>query len=231
MADIVACGGIEHSTKRNGTCPKRQKLSDFPSELSASGSDLHFLKKKAQRNGDKCGKSNGFKFKINANALKTEANANRLEENSCISGKRESGWIFIRATSSETNSCSQSKRPSTSQDIKDEFMMENYDPFAFDEGELELSKWEKLAGKKESTETVQSTVTNKHSEDYDNFTVAADSILSQSTDGANHKSLEDDCLAEVQDDCSLLEDCLLASVKVFYCPYCSSDAILQPCNI
>jgi len=243
LAGNVAFGGVEGSKKRNRTCDKWQKLSASYSELSDSGSemigafgrDLYSIKNKAECNeSDICDgtlsgpyggsyiNTNGSKVKRNANGLKMYVKSNGLKVDSDNFGKHSHGWIFIRATGSKADSCGQSKRPHMSEDVKDECTMDSYDPFEFDEGEFEPSKWEKLAQKKDTSQTLQSTVIDKEYEKgYDDFSIDTDPMLSQPTNGDSYKSLEDDCPSVAQEDSNLLEDCLLSSVKVFFYSYCS----------
>jgi len=244
----VAFGGVEGSKKRNITCHKWQKLSASPPELSDSGSemvgafgrDLYSIKNKAEcqgsdicdgtlsgPNGDSYINTNGSKVKINANGLKMNVNSNGLKADSDNSGKHSHGWIFIRATGSKADSCRQSKTPHISEDVKDGCRMNSYDPFEFDEGEFQPSKWEKSARKKDTSETLQSTVINKeHGKGYGDSSIDTDLMLSQSTNGDGYKSWEDECPSVAQEDSNLLEDCLLASVKVFFCSYCSQQATI-----
>lgn len=237
MAGNVACGGIEGLKERNTTCNKRQKLSASSSELfdcgsemtGGLGSDIYSFKNKARcsgsnlchgtlrgSNGGTCIDTKVLNVNIDANGLEMNASKNSLKVNSDNSGKHERGWISIRATSSKTaDSFRQSRRPHVSEDVEEGHPTDSYDPFAFDEGEFEPSKWEKLAGKTESTQTPQSTVTNKElAKGHDDASIDTDPMLSESTNGDGHKSCEDNCPSVVQEDSNLLEDCLLASVKV-----------------
>ncbi|ONK67248.1 uncharacterized protein A4U43_C06F18170 [Asparagus officinalis] len=109
----------------------------------------------------------------------------------------------------------QSKRSHMSEDTKDGVdghATDSCDPFAFDEGEFEPSKWETLARKKSTSR--QSTTNKICVKGCDDFSMDIEQMLSDSTTVDSHKSWEEDCPLVAPEDSNLVEDCLLAAVKV-----------------
>ncbi|KAF3451508.1 hypothetical protein FNV43_RR07603 [Rhamnella rubrinervis] len=115
------------------------------------------------------------------------------------------------------------------EDVKLELLVDTQDPFAFDEDEFELSKWDILSGKDKSYRTQKSGLTCRELEDgclshvtvrqqeSSNGETKSRMIISQqeSSNGENHNMLEASCpIANNEEGSSLLSDCLLTAVKV-----------------
>ncbi|KAK1309527.1 hypothetical protein QJS10_CPA09g01583 [Acorus calamus] len=93
-------------------------------------------------------------------------------------------------------------------DVKGKSHEENHDPFAFDEDDVKPSKWELLSTKKEPPQTRRSMEIDKELE------MICDTILTSSnTESINGGNSQSSC-SVVEDDSSLLGDCLLTAVKV-----------------
>ncbi|XP_020247233.1 uncharacterized protein LOC109824990 isoform X2 [Asparagus officinalis] len=225
--------GNEVSKERNLTCHKRQKFSASPSELTDCGSEAVGVfrsniysgnskigsnaskihgRTSSGSNGGNDMHTNGLKVNISANGLRMSVITSGLKGKSDNFSKHARGWISLRAIGSKTDSCIQSKRSHMSEDTKDGHATGSCDPFAFDEGEFEPSKWETLARKKSTSR--QSTANKNRVKGCDDFSMDIDQMLSESTTVDSHKSWEEDCPSVSPEDSNLVEDCLLAAVKV-----------------
>ncbi|XP_075666383.1 wings apart-like protein 1 [Castanea sativa] len=125
--------------------------------------------------------------------------------------KCSSSGIFVTDNGSSKNfGCG--KRPNNTKDAKLE-LLENRDPFAFDEDDFEPSKWDLLSGKQKTSETRKSRVPYRELEDG----CQSQRLMSQqeSSNGENNFSQELCCPVAVDEEgSSLLADCLLTAVKV-----------------
>ncbi|KAJ6841890.1 uncharacterized protein M6B38_304540 [Iris pallida] len=240
--DVIRYGIDDSHVKRSKASHRHQKLADSSSELSVSGSemtvDVYSSKEKADShafefidealsgsNGGSYLNTNGLKLNINPNSLKVNINANGLKVNSGNFGKGSHRWISIRASDQDSNFHGPSKatgskskphrpfkKPHMSQDVNRESIKDSFDPFAFDEDELKPSKWDKVARNKETSQKLQSEVTNKGHAD-GTINLAKDPSSSQSTNG-DSQTLETNFPSIVEETTNLMEDCLLTSVKV-----------------
>lgn len=115
------------------------------------------------------------------------------------------------------------------EDVKLELLEDTQDPFAFDEDEFELSKWDILSGKDKLYRTQKSGLTRRELEDgrlsqmivrqqnSSNGETQSRTIMCQqeSSNGENHNMHEASCsIANNEEGFSLLSDCLLTAVKV-----------------
>ncbi|KAB8113170.1 hypothetical protein EE612_052094 [Oryza sativa] len=136
--------------------------------------------------------SNGGALKLNIK--KDRGNANPI--------RGSSGWISIRAHSSDGNSREMAKRRRLSENVITDSGGGD-DPFAFDDVDQEPSNWELLGPKKKSPQ--------KHQDKSGNGVLVASHEPDQPED-LNQSGTTS--LFSAKDESSLLEDCLLASVKV-----------------
>uniref|UniRef100_A0A0D3HF68 Wings apart-like protein C-terminal domain-containing protein n=1 Tax=Oryza barthii TaxID=65489 RepID=A0A0D3HF68_9ORYZ len=136
--------------------------------------------------------SNGSALKLNIK--KDRGNANPI--------RGSSGWISIRAHSSDGNSREMAKRRRLSENVITDSGGGD-DPFAFDDVDQEPSNWELLGPKKKSPQ--------KHQDKSGNGVLVASHEPDQPED-LNQSGTTS--LFSAKDESSLLEDCLLASVKV-----------------
>jgi hypothetical protein len=107
------------------------------------------------------------------------------------------------------------KRPSFLEDAKLELLENSQDPFAFDEDELEPSKWDLLSGKQKPSRSRKIGVTYRELEDG----YQSQLLMSQqesSNDGNNHGHELSRPNAVDEEGSRLLADCLLTAVKVFH---------------
>ena len=138
--------------------------------------------------------------------------------------------LKTRLRSSASSSCSGTSRSlsSSMRAIKDvprkndivqkfdntlDLLEANQDPFAFDEDDMEPSKWEILSGKK----TVPRTKRNGLMDTEFDYGFQSQLIMSQeeTSNGENDHSNEASCSTAVDEETSsLLADCLLTAVKV-----------------
>uniref|UniRef100_J3N3R5 Wings apart-like protein C-terminal domain-containing protein n=2 Tax=Oryza brachyantha TaxID=4533 RepID=J3N3R5_ORYBR len=136
--------------------------------------------------------SNGSGLKLNVK--KDRGNSNPI--------RGSSGWISIRAHSSDGNSREMAKRRRLSENVNSDNDGGD-DPFAFDDIDQEPSNWELFGPKKKSPQ--------RHIEKSGNG-VLVDSHESDQPEDINQSGTTS--LFSSKDESSLLEDCLLASVKV-----------------
>lgn len=224
--DYGGCYNIDRDSmkKSSSLSHKRKKLLDSPSGLAInnsemtvySGSDISSGKKNFDCTSSiSCNGTLSGLFRdsyTNGNGLKPKINANGAKVNSI-----RSGWISIKARGVEKSSSSLTKKPRMSEDVKDDFEIDSFDPFAFDEGDTEPSKWELLAMKNEPTRRQRRTVAKRELADVCELPIAVgDRSSSQLTNEENHLSGEPSCPSG-NEDTNLLEDCLLTSVKVVFC--------------
>ncbi|XP_072956838.1 wings apart-like protein 2 isoform X1 [Typha angustifolia] len=221
---FAGCSGVDKDSKMNkfSRCQKQDKMSVYQSEISlsnsemtvSSGSDVCLMRRKldcsssVSCNGassglfrDSFSNGGGPKMKLNLNSAKVNAIRN------------STGWIPMKANGSEKRSGSLAKRPRLSEEAKGDCKIDCFDPFAFDEGDQEPSKWEMLAMKKETSQKHQRTETKKEFLDLQEVTTV-DHVSSLLTNGENHQSCESSLPSVHEEDTNLLEDCLLTSVKV-----------------
>ncbi|XP_042378284.1 wings apart-like protein 2 [Zingiber officinale] len=186
---------------------KRQKSSNFHSEVSLSGSGKA-IDFSASLSCVKINRSTGDSYE-NDIALKTKINcsASRM-----ISNSTSSQWISIKTNGASMNSDSSSKRPHLQKDAKVNCEVDMDDPFAFDEGDLEPSKWELLAKSKGKIQDRRCDLATKEPMNGCELSViSTDDMLSQLTNEEAHQS---NATSEINEDLSLVDDCLLTSVKV-----------------
>lgn len=221
-SDCAGCSGMDRNFKGTGIY-KHQKVSSSQSKESlpglettiASGSDELAMKRTNCTSSGSCNGALSTSSRdsyTNGNCLKLNMHGNGLKVNS-IKGSK--GWISIKANGLKNNSSNLSKKRCMTEDVKGDCKMDSFDPFAFDEGDLEPSKWDLLTKKKETSQTLQFVVTNGELTDAYNLpNVTTDDVLSQLTNEQNDHPCENSCPSVTEEDSDLLEDCLLTSVKV-----------------
>ncbi|CAL9102828.1 unnamed protein product [Musa acuminata var. zebrina] len=205
----VGCSGVDRDSevKVIKICHKRQKSSYSQSEVSLSGSEMA-TNFSASVSCDVIDRSTGDSS-ANGNNLKTKINGSGSKMNSHRVSNR---WISIKTNGAAG---SMSERPHLPKYVKGNCKLDMHDPFAFNDGELGPSKWELLAKKKEITKAHEGALASKDvSNGCDLPICTTDDVLSQLTNAKNH----DDCAVShssgIDEDSSLVGDCLLTSVKV-----------------
>lgn len=189
---------------------KRQKSSNFHSEVSLSGSGKA-IDFSASLSCVKINRSTGDSYE-NDIALKTKINCNASR---MISNRTSSQWISIKTNGASINSDSSTKKPHLQKDVQVNCEVDMDDPFAFDEGDLEPSKWELLAKSKGKIQERRCDLATKEPMNGCELSViSTDDMLSQLTNEEAHGS---NATSEINEDLSLVDDCLLTSVKVFCC--------------
>uniref|UniRef100_A0A0D9XL22 Wings apart-like protein C-terminal domain-containing protein n=1 Tax=Leersia perrieri TaxID=77586 RepID=A0A0D9XL22_9ORYZ len=176
---------VSHITISSGSdSGLSQKAFNCSPSISSNGASSGLLSER-HRNGS------GLKLNIK----KDRGNANPI--------RGSSGWISIRAHSSDGNSREMAKRRRLSENVNSDSGGGD-DPFAFDDVDQEpSSNWELFGSKKNSPQ--------KHKEKPGNGVLAASHESGQPED-LNQSGTTS--LFSSKDESSLLEDCLLASVKV-----------------
>lgn len=181
--------------------------------------------------GDVNGKIFSDSFKSNSEKSFTKlrngefVSATRLE---CSSSETTStsmtdGYsLKTRRRSSASSSCSGMSRSLSGSNATKNSSMKNVDivllddsqdPFAFDEDDLEPSKWEVLSGKQNTSRTKRIGLKDREP-DY-GFQSRIKMSLEETSSGENNHSREASCSTSVDEErSSLLADCLLTAVKV-----------------
>lgn len=125
------------------------------------------------------------------------------------------------------NSADHGRRCFIKEDVKLDFSEDTQDPFAFDEDEFELSKWDILSGKDKLDHTQKSgfrcreledgCLSQMMSQEWHNGENQSQMIMSQqeSNNGGKHNMHESPCsIVNNEEGSSLLFDCLLTAIKV-----------------
>ncbi|KAI0488227.1 hypothetical protein KFK09_028054 [Dendrobium nobile] len=208
------CGTKNSRMENIEVCLKRQKLSTSSLEVSTSHSDALSALGRADcststsyntsfncSNGVSCSSNTGLKVKLHPNGMKANSQSS-------------SGWISIRSTGSKVSSNVQSKKTQMSSYLKADCASEFCDPFAFDD-QLGPSKWEQLSSKKGKTQTCKKAVPVKENLiGSEALSVIINDESSLPIGEVNPQSSDKSCPTADEEDPGLLEDCLLASVKV-----------------
>nr|XP_010918439.1 uncharacterized protein LOC105042809 [Elaeis guineensis] len=220
-SDCAGCSGMDKNF--NGkSIYKHQKFSSLGSKESLPGSETTIasgsaelpLKRTDCASSGSCNGASSTSSRdsyTNGNGIKLNMHGNGLKVNS-IKGSK--GWISIKANGLKKNSSDLSKRRRMSEDVKGDCKMDSFDPFAFDEGELEPSKWELLTKKKETSQTHRFVANGELTDGYNLPNVTTDDGLSRLTNEQNYHPCENSSPSVTEEDSNLLEDCLLTSVKV-----------------
>jgi hypothetical protein len=92
-----------------------------------------------------------------------------------------------------------------------ETLEDSQDPYAFDEDDVAPSKWDLLSGKQKTSNSKKHKVANR---EFENERLSQTKMSQQESSEANINCSSSDISYE--EDSSLLTDCLLTAVKVFY---------------
>ncbi|XP_062200631.1 wings apart-like protein 2 [Phragmites australis] len=144
--------------------------------------------------------SNGFGLKLNV----------RKDRSKSYPIRGSSGWISIKAHTSDGNSSEMAKRRRLSEIANGDLSSGGDDPFAFDDVDQGPSNWELFGPKKKSPQKQSKRRNRKVLDDCGTAAIGS------------HESCEPEDIhqsgatshSNVEDESSVLEDCLLASVKV-----------------
>ncbi|KAK8964598.1 hypothetical protein KSP40_PGU013403 [Platanthera guangdongensis] len=188
-------------------CHKRRKLSPVENiDVAAQGDTLSALDRadcstSTSYNGASCTNTLGLKVRLHSNGMTVN------------SQRSSNGWISIRSTGSKVTSYVQSKRTQISSQEKADRASHLSDPFAFDE-HLGPSKWEQLSSKEGKTHICCQAFSLKENVNASEIPIVIiDDESSQATSEVNLQSTENSSPSVDEEDPSLLEDCLLSSVK------------------
>ena len=144
--------------------------------------------------------SNGVGLKLNVRKDRSKANPIR----------GSTGWISIRAQTSGRNSREMAKKRRLSESMDTDLGNSGDDPFAFDDVDQEPSNWDMFGPKRKSPQKRAKRANGEVLNDCG--TAAIVSPESSQPDDIYESGTTSDSMTE--DESSLLEDCLLASVKV-----------------
>lgn len=209
-------GKCKNSTKNNLLMnQRRQNCSSSKSEVShitiSSSSDACHSQRtldcspSVSSNGASSGSfvdrhSNGVALKLNVRKDRSKANPIR----------GSSGWISIKAQTSDGNSREMAKKRRLSENADMGLSNGGDDPFAFDDVDQEPSNWDLFGPKRKSPQKRAKLANGKMLDDFE--TAVIRSPESCQPDDIYQSGATSDSKAE--DESTLLEDCLLASVKV-----------------
>ncbi|XP_077241724.1 wings apart-like protein 2 [Tasmannia lanceolata] len=192
------CCSTERLSQSNGfkASIKLHSLSTSQSELSVSGSEATTA---SRSDVYSITKEDNSPAPISCKATLTVSN----------------GGVSMYSNKSKMDSFGLGKRHRVPRDIKSESLEDSQDPFAFDEDELEPSKWELLKMKKPASRTHQSKARGKQLENgWELQLVTTNNTL---TNGENRHTCENSSSSVVEEEeeaSNLLGDCLLTAVKV-----------------
>ncbi|KAL6883510.1 hypothetical protein ACP4OV_010924 [Aristida adscensionis] len=146
------------------------------------------------------GHGNGVGLKLSLRKDHSKSNAIR----------GSTGWISIKAQASDRNSREMAKRRRLSENVSSDLSNHGDDPFAFDDIDQEPSKWEQFGPKKKSPQKKAKRANGKVR---DNLETAA-VVCHESCQPEDCHQSGETSQSNVDDESSILEDCLLTSVKV-----------------
>ncbi|CAL4942602.1 unnamed protein product [Urochloa decumbens] len=184
--------GVSHITisSSSDVCESQRRLDCSPSVSSNGASSGSFVERH----------SNGVGLKLNIRKDRSKANPIR----------GSSGWISIKAQASSGNSREMAKKRRLSENADMDLGNGGDDPFAFDDVDQEPPNWDLFGPKKKSPQKRAKRANGKVLDDCG--TAAIVSPESCQPEDIYQSGTTYDSKAE--DESSLLEDCLLASVKV-----------------
>ncbi|CAL4934159.1 unnamed protein product [Urochloa decumbens] len=184
--------GVSHITisSSSDVCESQRRLDCSPSVSSNGVSSGSFVERH----------SNGVGLKLNIRKDRSKANPIR----------GSSGWISIKAQASSGNSREMAKKRRLSENADMDLGNGGDDPFAFDDVDQEPPNWDLFGPKKKSPQKRAKRANGKVLDDCG--TAAIVSPESCQPEDIYQSGTTYDSKAE--DESSLLEDCLLASVKV-----------------
>ncbi|KAF8722560.1 hypothetical protein HU200_022391 [Digitaria exilis] len=183
---------VSHITisSSSDACHSQRTLDCSPSVSSNGASSGSFVERH----------SNGVGLKLNVRKDRSKANPIR----------GSSGWISIKAQSSDGNSREMAKKRRLSENADMGLSNGGDDPFAFDDIDQEPSNWDVFGPKRKSPQKRAKRANGKMLDDCE--TAVIGSPESCQPDDIYQSGASSDSRAE--DESTLLEDCLLASVKV-----------------
>lgn len=210
-------------TNSSKSCWSSEKFSDEKSSTLCQNSQLGSTKQLEYSISTSVTTSNSM-----ADACSLRTRLNSSTSGSC-SGTQRCLIGGIRAIDNGSrNNADRGQRYYIPEDVKLELLEDTQDPFAFDEDEFELSKWDILSGKDKLNQNEKRGLTCRELEDgclspmivrqqeSSNGETQSQMIMSQqeSSNGENHMHEASCSIANDEEGSSLLSDCLLTAVKV-----------------
>ena len=135
----------------------------------------------------------------------------RKDRSKANSTRGSSGWISIKARTSDWNSREMAKKRRLSENAQTALSNGGDDPFAFDDTDQEPSNWDPFGPKRKSPQKRAKRSNGELVLDDCDTAVTGSPELCQ-PEGINQSGATSD--SKAADESNLLEDCLLASVKV-----------------
>lgn len=148
-----------------------------------------------------------------ADAFSLRTRIDSATSDSCSGTPRSLIGGFHAINNGSRNNADLGQRCYVTEDVKLELLEDTQDPFAFDEDEFELSKWDVLSGRHKKYQTQKGRFTCRDLKDGSQSRM----IMSQqgSSNGEIRNLQEASCSIAVNDEgSSLLSNCLLTAVKV-----------------
>lgn len=168
-----------------------QRMLDCSPSISSNGASSGSLVER---------RSNGIGLKLNVRKDRSKVNPIR----------GSSGWVSIKAQTSDANSREMAKKRRLSESVDTGLNNGGDDPFAFDDVDEEPSNWDIFGPKRKSPQKRAKQANGKVLDDCG--TAVIGSPESCQPEDIFESGVTSDSKAE--DESSLFEDCLLASVKV-----------------
>ncbi|KAJ6364167.1 hypothetical protein OIU76_029163 [Salix suchowensis] len=114
------------------------------------------------------------------------------------------------------------EKPNCRKDARSELLDSSQDPYAFDEDDFQLSKWDLLSGKQKISRTRNSRINSREVENGYQFKLSSqeessngENWLQKSSDTEHyHSQKSSHCSVPDEEHSSLLADCLLTAIKV-----------------
>jgi hypothetical protein len=176
------------------------------------------------------GPSNGSFDERQDNGIGLKLNVRKdRSKNNPIKGS--SGWISIRAHTSDENSREMAKRRRLSENLSCDLITGGDDPFAFDDVDQQPTNWDLIDPKKKPQQKQARRANGKMLDKCGTATIGSQegtAAIGSQESCQPKDSHEPVSHSNTEDESNILEDCLLASVKVirhvYFCPlFCNRN--------
>ncbi|PKU65692.1 uncharacterized protein LOC110106049 isoform X1 [Dendrobium catenatum] len=204
------CGTKNSHLEKMEVCHKRHKLSTSKLEVSTFGCDVLSATDRTD-----CSASTSYNTTLDCSKGVSCRSTIDLKVKVHANSQRPSGLISIRSVDSKGSSHEQSKRIQITNSVKGDCMSDHEDPFAFDEDNTGPSKWEQFSSKRGETQSRKQAFSDKEYANGSEIPVIVIEDESSQPITEVSRQFSDNSFPSVDEkDPSLLDDCLLTSVKV-----------------
>ncbi|XP_021597777.1 wings apart-like protein 2 isoform X2 [Manihot esculenta] len=204
-ADAISrnCSGAERTSSKKNFNPSQKSISQFSFSASSSESSSTFMNDACQ-----------LRMRVHSSTSSSCSGNGTLRRSTNSGTPTTSNELRTRFGLPERTNCTKI--------TKCELLEDDQDPYAFDEDEFQLTKWDLLSGRKKKSRPRNRRAISKDIEDEYQCQLTA---LEESSNGANyqqksrqlehHPSQENSHVSAAEKEYStLLADCLLTAVKV-----------------